>query len=212
MDRALDVEGSSRQLADEWRARGADIERPQAHERSVTSRRPVGYGPGERQHGRQRERESDQQRHPSGPAVEIAQPEDDAVSRRGWPLSSTHRPALRDQYREECASPARHPGGPPTRATIRNPDPRMNCPWASRFSGGLGCGDSDGGNEIRPVGGHEPAWWRPPVLPERRSAPGAIFELIEVFYNGQRLRSSRDYLTPAEYEATVHQHPAALPA
>jgi transposase InsO family protein len=32
----------------------------------------------------------------------------------------------------------------------------------------------------------------------------ALFEFIEVFYNRQRLHSSLDYLSPAEYEATIH--------
>jgi transposase InsO family protein len=46
----------------------------------------------------------------------------------------------------------------------------------------------------------------------RAQARHAIFEFIEVFYNRQRLHSSLDYLTPAEYEATIHHQPAALAA
>jgi putative transposase len=46
----------------------------------------------------------------------------------------------------------------------------------------------------------------------RAQARRAIFEFIEVFYNRQRLHSSLDYLTPAEYEATIHHQPAALAA
>jgi transposase InsO family protein len=37
----------------------------------------------------------------------------------------------------------------------------------------------------------------------------AVFEFIEVFYNRQRLHSSLDYLSPAEYEARIHQQKAA---
>jgi transposase InsO family protein len=37
----------------------------------------------------------------------------------------------------------------------------------------------------------------------------AVFEFIEVFYNRQRLHSSLDYLSPADYEATIHTHTAA---
>ena len=34
----------------------------------------------------------------------------------------------------------------------------------------------------------------------------AVFEFIEVFYNRQRLHSSLDYLSPAEYESRIHHH------
>ena len=37
----------------------------------------------------------------------------------------------------------------------------------------------------------------------------AVFAYIEVFFNRQRLHSSLGYLTPVEYEATIHQHKAA---
>jgi transposase InsO family protein len=40
----------------------------------------------------------------------------------------------------------------------------------------------------------------------------AVFEFIEVFYNRQRLHSSLDYLSPAEYESKVHHHKAAQAA
>jgi transposase InsO family protein len=33
----------------------------------------------------------------------------------------------------------------------------------------------------------------------------AVFEFVEVFYNRQRLHSSLGYLSPAAYEATIHQ-------
>jgi transposase InsO family protein len=33
----------------------------------------------------------------------------------------------------------------------------------------------------------------------------AVIEFIEMFYNHQRLHSSLDYLTPAEYEQQIHQ-------
>ena len=46
--------------------------------------------------------------------------------------------------------------------------------------------------------------------PTRAQARRAIVEYIEVFYNRQRLHSSLDYLTPAEYEAIkIHRHTAA---
>lgn len=35
----------------------------------------------------------------------------------------------------------------------------------------------------------------------------AVSEFIEVFYNRQRLHSSLGYLSPAEYEQQIHQHP-----
>jgi transposase InsO family protein len=37
----------------------------------------------------------------------------------------------------------------------------------------------------------------------------AVFDYIEVFFNRQRLHSSLGYLTPVEYEATIHHHKAA---
>ena len=37
----------------------------------------------------------------------------------------------------------------------------------------------------------------------------AVFEFIEVFYNRQRLHSSLDYLSPAEYESRIHHCKAA---
>jgi transposase InsO family protein len=46
----------------------------------------------------------------------------------------------------------------------------------------------------------------------RAQARRAIFEFIERFYNRRRLHSSLDYLTPAEYEATIHHQPAELAA
>ena len=36
----------------------------------------------------------------------------------------------------------------------------------------------------------------------RAEAGAALFECIEVFYNGQRRHSSLGYLSPAEYELT----------
>ncbi len=46
--------------------------------------------------------------------------------------------------------------------------------------------------------------------PTRAQARRAVFEFIEVFYNRQRLHSSLNYLTPAEYEARqIHHHTAA---
>jgi len=39
------------------------------------------------------------------------------------------------------------------------------------------------------------------VWPTRGAAKRAIFEYVEVFYNRQRMHSSLDYLTPADYEA-----------
>ncbi len=47
----------------------------------------------------------------------------------------------------------------------------------------------------------------------RAQARRAVFEFIEVFYNRQRLHSSLNYLTPAEYEARrIHHHTAAQAA
>ena len=47
----------------------------------------------------------------------------------------------------------------------------------------------------------------------RAQARGAVFEFIEVFYNRQRLHSSLNYLTPAEYEAhQIHHNTAAQAA
>jgi len=40
----------------------------------------------------------------------------------------------------------------------------------------------------------------------------ATFEFIEVFYNRQRLHSSLGFLSPADYEARLHQHQAAQAA
>jgi transposase InsO family protein len=40
----------------------------------------------------------------------------------------------------------------------------------------------------------------------------AVFEFIEIFYNRQRLHSSLEYLSPAEYEAKIHHHKAAQAA
>jgi len=37
----------------------------------------------------------------------------------------------------------------------------------------------------------------------RAEARAAIFEYIEVFYNGQRRHSSLGYVSPAEYEQSV---------
>ena len=37
--------------------------------------------------------------------------------------------------------------------------------------------------------------------PTRDAAKRAIFEYVEVFYNRQRMHSSRDYLIPVEHEA-----------
>jgi transposase InsO family protein len=37
----------------------------------------------------------------------------------------------------------------------------------------------------------------------------AVFEYVEVFYNRQRLHSSRGYLSPAAYETKIHHHKAA---
>jgi transposase InsO family protein len=43
----------------------------------------------------------------------------------------------------------------------------------------------------------------------RRQVRHAVFDYIERFYNRRRLHSSLDYLTPAEYEAMIHQRKAA---
>ena len=40
----------------------------------------------------------------------------------------------------------------------------------------------------------------------------AVFEFIEVFYNRQRLHSSLDYLSPADYETKIYHHKAAQAA
>ncbi len=37
----------------------------------------------------------------------------------------------------------------------------------------------------------------------------AVFEFIEIFYNRRRLHSSLNYMTPVQYEATIHHHKAA---
>ncbi|MGH3477560.1 MAG: integrase core domain-containing protein [Nocardioidaceae bacterium] len=36
----------------------------------------------------------------------------------------------------------------------------------------------------------------------------AVFDYIERFFNRRRLHSSLGYLTPADYEATIHHHKA----
>ena len=46
----------------------------------------------------------------------------------------------------------------------------------------------------------------------RAHARRAIRHFIEVFYNRKRLHSSLDYLTPVEYEETIHHHTAAQAA
>lgn len=46
----------------------------------------------------------------------------------------------------------------------------------------------------------------------RAQARRAVTHFIEIFYNRQRLHSSLDYLTPVEYELTVHHHKAAQAA
>jgi putative transposase len=43
----------------------------------------------------------------------------------------------------------------------------------------------------------------------RAQVRAAVFDYIERFYNRRRLHSSLDYLTPVEYEATIHHHKAA---
>jgi transposase InsO family protein len=40
----------------------------------------------------------------------------------------------------------------------------------------------------------------------------AVFEFVEVFYNRQRLHSSLDYLSPAEYESRIHHSKATQAA
>lgn len=40
-----------------------------------------------------------------------------------------------------------------------------------------------------------------PVWQTREEARAVLFEYIEVWYNRERLRSSIDYLSPADYEA-----------
>jgi putative transposase len=46
----------------------------------------------------------------------------------------------------------------------------------------------------------------------RAQARRAIVDYIEVFFNRRRLHSSLGYLSPAEYEARIHQHKAAQAA
>jgi transposase InsO family protein len=46
----------------------------------------------------------------------------------------------------------------------------------------------------------------------RAQARRAVFDYIKVFFNRQRLHSSLHYLTPVEYEATIHHHTAASAA
>jgi transposase InsO family protein len=48
--------------------------------------------------------------------------------------------------------------------------------------------------------------------PTRAGLRTAIFDYIEGWYNTRRLHSSLGYLSPAEYEATIHQHAAAQAA
>lgn len=48
--------------------------------------------------------------------------------------------------------------------------------------------------------------------PTRASARRAIFEFIEVFYNRQRIHSSLGMLSPAEYEQSIANRPAAQAA
>jgi putative transposase len=42
--------------------------------------------------------------------------------------------------------------------------------------------------------------------PTRAGLRAAIFDYIEGWYNTRRLHSSLGYLSPAEYEATIHHH------
>jgi len=44
--------------------------------------------------------------------------------------------------------------------------------------------------------------------PTRAGLRAAIFDWIEGWYNTRRLHSSLGYLSPAEYEATIHHHAA----
>jgi putative transposase len=37
----------------------------------------------------------------------------------------------------------------------------------------------------------------------------AVFEFTEIFYNRQRIHTTLGYRTPAAYETTIHQQPAA---
>jgi transposase InsO family protein len=48
--------------------------------------------------------------------------------------------------------------------------------------------------------------------PSRAGLRAAIFDYIEGWYNTRRLHSSLDYLSPADYEATIHQENAAQAA
>lgn len=48
--------------------------------------------------------------------------------------------------------------------------------------------------------------------PTTTHARRAVFDFIEVFYNRQRMHSSLDYLSPADYEATLTQQPIAAQA
>jgi transposase InsO family protein len=44
--------------------------------------------------------------------------------------------------------------------------------------------------------------------PTRAGLRAAIFDYIEGWYNTRRLHSSLGYLSPTEYEATIHHHAA----
>jgi transposase InsO family protein len=46
----------------------------------------------------------------------------------------------------------------------------------------------------------------------RAGLRSAIFDYIEGWYNTRRLHSSLSYLSPAEYEATIHHHAATQAA
>jgi transposase InsO family protein len=46
----------------------------------------------------------------------------------------------------------------------------------------------------------------------RTQARRAVFDYVEVFFNRKRLHSSLGFLSPVEYEATVHHHKAASAA
>jgi transposase InsO family protein len=46
----------------------------------------------------------------------------------------------------------------------------------------------------------------------RTQARRAVFDYVEVFFNRKRLHSSLGFLSPVEYEATIHDHKAASAA